>query len=479
MTPSSMETYHWIKKIPTALLKRDEIPLVGFPPPFPWDKLTKKLGELLEIKDLAITAKIPEWRTAEQLFSGMGDHLVPLHISVAPMGGTLCWVMGEQDLALLMSQVLIHQSVPLNIMDPEFEQGFYRFLALETINTIMHLDFDKTLSAHILTENTLPSEDALCVDVSISLEERSVWGRVILSEELRRGWKEKYVNRTLEVPISDKVDVTLHIEAGRVALTPNEWKHVQLGDFILLDSCTVDPEGSGRVKLTINRMPLFLGEIAEGGIQLLEYSEQHEGDSNMVQNNDDDEAVNENEIPDDDELDSEETKEEDSELEEEDTSEENDEEDSSEEDEEEEPTSNEDETTEDNEDSDESESEIEDLDEEFDEEFEEELATQEKWPPPPERRPKESTITKPQETDVELTEDVTPTSLSEVPLSIVVEIGRLQMSLNKLIALQPGNLLDLNIHPESGVDLVVNGKCIAKGELLLIGDSLGVRILDI
>jgi flagellar motor switch protein FliN len=45
--------------------------------------------------------------------------------------------------------------------------------------------------------------------------------------------------------------------------------------------------------------------------------------------------------------------------------------------------------------------------------------------------------------------------------------------------LQPGNMLEVDLHPENGVDLVVNGKRIGKGELLRVGETLGVRILDI
>lgn len=66
----------------------------------------------------------------------------------------------------------------------------------------------------------------------------------------------------------------------------------------------------------------------------------------------------------------------------------------------------------------------------------------------------------------------------DIPLTVVVEVGRIQISVQKLLELQPGNLLELDVHAENGVDLVVNGKAIGKGELLKIGDALGVRILD-
>lgn len=67
----------------------------------------------------------------------------------------------------------------------------------------------------------------------------------------------------------------------------------------------------------------------------------------------------------------------------------------------------------------------------------------------------------------------------DIPLNIVVEVGRLQMPIKTLMELKPGNLLNLNIHPESGVDLIVNGCRIGKGELLQIGETLGIRILEL
>ena len=70
-------------------------------------------------------------------------------------------------------------------------------------------------------------------------------------------------------------------------------------------------------------------------------------------------------------------------------------------------------------------------------------------------------------------------NVNEIPLNIVIEVGRVKTSVEKLMELQPGNMLELDLRPENGVDLVVNGRRIAKGELLRIGDTLGVRVLDI
>lgn len=64
-----------------------------------------------------------------------------------------------------------------------------------------------------------------------------------------------------------------------------------------------------------------------------------------------------------------------------------------------------------------------------------------------------------------------------IPFPIVVEVGRIKMSLEKLLQLQPGNVLETSVRPEQGVYLTVHGKRIAKGELVKVGDVLGVKIL--
>lgn len=67
-------------------------------------------------------------------------------------------------------------------------------------------------------------------------------------------------------------------------------------------------------------------------------------------------------------------------------------------------------------------------------------------------------------------------SPKSVPISLTVEVARIKMNLDKLLKLKPGNILELGIHPQQGVNLIANGKCMGKGELLQIGDTIGVKI---
>lgn len=68
---------------------------------------------------------------------------------------------------------------------------------------------------------------------------------------------------------------------------------------------------------------------------------------------------------------------------------------------------------------------------------------------------------------------------NDIELDLSVEIGSLRISAQELLQIQAGNLLELKAKEQDGVNLVVNGKVLARGELLRLGDHLGVRILKI
>lgn len=69
--------------------------------------------------------------------------------------------------------------------------------------------------------------------------------------------------------------------------------------------------------------------------------------------------------------------------------------------------------------------------------------------------------------------------LGDIPISVVIELGRVQLSADEVIRLRPGQLLELGRSPTDPVDLVVNGRLLAKGELVEIEGSLGVKILNL
>jgi flagellar motor switch protein FliN/FliY len=69
--------------------------------------------------------------------------------------------------------------------------------------------------------------------------------------------------------------------------------------------------------------------------------------------------------------------------------------------------------------------------------------------------------------------------LLDVEIPISVEVGRTQMSLEEVLKLVPGSVIALDKKAEEPVDLRVNGKLVARGEVVLVDDSYGLRITQI
>jgi len=69
--------------------------------------------------------------------------------------------------------------------------------------------------------------------------------------------------------------------------------------------------------------------------------------------------------------------------------------------------------------------------------------------------------------------------LLDVEIPISVEVGRAQMSLEEVLKLVPGSVIALDKKAEEPVDLRVNGKLVARGEVVLVDDAYGLRITQI
>jgi flagellar motor switch protein FliN/FliY len=69
--------------------------------------------------------------------------------------------------------------------------------------------------------------------------------------------------------------------------------------------------------------------------------------------------------------------------------------------------------------------------------------------------------------------------LLDVSLQVTVELGRTRRQIRDVLALGPGSVLELDKLAGELVDVLINGKLIAKGEVVVIDENYGVRITDI
>lgn len=69
--------------------------------------------------------------------------------------------------------------------------------------------------------------------------------------------------------------------------------------------------------------------------------------------------------------------------------------------------------------------------------------------------------------------------LMDVPLRLTVELGRTTKLVKEILALAPGSVVELDKLAGEAVDILVNEKLIAKGEVVVIDENFGVRITEI
>ncbi|QDU70037.1 flagellar motor switch protein FliN [Engelhardtia mirabilis] len=69
--------------------------------------------------------------------------------------------------------------------------------------------------------------------------------------------------------------------------------------------------------------------------------------------------------------------------------------------------------------------------------------------------------------------------LLNVPVQVTVEVGRTRLSLAELVKLGPGSLIELDREAHEPADILVNGKVVARGEVVTIDKTYGVRITSV
>ena len=69
--------------------------------------------------------------------------------------------------------------------------------------------------------------------------------------------------------------------------------------------------------------------------------------------------------------------------------------------------------------------------------------------------------------------------LLDIPLEVTVEIGRTRLPLKDLLALTPGSVIELTKGCDERLDVLVNGKAVARGEAVMVNDKFGIRLTDV
>jgi flagellar motor switch protein FliN len=407
-----------LERIDDKLLGLDQKPQFLWPPYFPHKAMEEVLQKLFSHPELELTIRSRGWVKEGEVTKGLGKNFHTLAYECLPVKTPAYFLFNEEDLKGLMQELLGGEKIAAPFYNSDVVAGFTQYLSLEILQFMEGLKCFSPFSPKLapLPEEVpqlLKEYPHYIVDLSIKTDKRVIWGRLAVSELFRDEWN-KEAAQFPKAPFTLDQLQKLTVDIACVAGTSD----ISLEEW---------KEAQVGDLFLLDKCHFFPSE-QRGNVTLyagknpIFRGKLKDGSLKILEiPNFEEKAAPmdeefEDEPPVDDELDEELLEDEDEEI------------------------------------SDESE-------EEGEESTDEQKEAPVKVPPQASFTPGENK------------------NFDDLPVSLHVELGRVKMTLHELTELSAGNVLELPEEASQGVDLVVNGKRVGRGEIVQIGEGLGVRIL--
>lgn len=414
----------WRGKVEQLATLTQEIPLWGNLPPFPWERVQQALSRILEQTESQqpqLDLKKVHTLGASELFQGLGERPYQLALSLGPCKTPFFFLASRSDLILLLERCAVSSQasskIGIHLESPLFA-GFAHFVMLELLVELNRSPAIFGQPLRIEEASVSQEESMLCCDITLALQEGELLScRIACPESFVRQLRETVAAPSIEPPMLSTLPLTLQFEVGSTKVQSPDLRTLREGDLLLLDHCTYDlAAGKGICYVRSGSHTLLYVKLLKGGKpKLLDYALYEELSMQPLPPDDSDAEGFDTPLWDE-----------------------------------------------------EGEGHLfgdDDDEHSFDQksETEEESSTPSMMPQKEHSTPAQA---------------VTTRSLEGLSVEVCVEVARLEMAMGQLLALQPGNTLDLKVRPEEGVVLTVRGVPIAKGELVQIGGAMGVRITE-
>ncbi|MDP1776855.1 MAG: flagellar motor switch protein FliN, partial [Moraxellaceae bacterium] len=89
--------------------------------------------------------------------------------------------------------------------------------------------------------------------------------------------------------------------------------------------------------------------------------------------------------------------------------------------------------------------------------------------------PKEATVATPAESSKHFSLDM----IMDVSVSLSIEVGRTRMSINELLKLSQGSIIELDRMAGEPLDVLVNGTLVARGEIVVVKEKFGIMLTEV
>lgn len=269
------ESTTYLKEIEPAVMDYLNEEVKNFATPsFPLNDLAKKIKATFLTDSMEISLGTREWKSHETILNGLGKNPISLPLELTPLEGALFWVMGSEDIEKLISWMKFSKGEELKISSPDLLKGIYRYIALEVADIMSNLS---TFSDFSVKMGEKMGFDQMCFSIDVSLKngEESVWGRLVLSKELKRSFENHFSIKKVTLKdleqTAGKLSLALSLNVGGVELSQDELNQLKEGDLIVPDALHYNPKlQKGNIRVMLGEKALFVAKPKEGHVKLMD-----------------------------------------------------------------------------------------------------------------------------------------------------------------------------------------------------------------
>jgi flagellar motor switch protein FliN/FliY len=416
--------FSWLPRLQRVALETTVVPMVGGLPPFPIETVEKKLQEVLHLRPLVLKADPPEFLEpaagadlAIELES-QENRSLRMHLRAAPLPGTATIMLDADALWSLLHTALgkpLEGLVPL--VDSDINEGFGTFLFCAVLNALNTVHFPP----HSRLEMAPAADGLPAAKISVRLQhgEQTLPMHLVLTEKMLQALRQEMEPRPLtqlNPELASLLDLQVHLPIGRVSLGWRELKKLKVGDVAILDHFDLDlATGEGTTLLRVGAKDVWSCRLSQGQLLVEEPFPASAEDQAMSFTPESDDDL------------------------------------------------------------------FEDLDEDLDQigSFDDYELDQMPAGHAEEGLAENAEAAAESKAEVPRKKGKQSALAEKLQVQLTISIGTMTLSARELFELKPGNVLNLPSPVTAQVELIVGADSIGRGELVQLGDAIGVRILEL
>ena len=258
MTTEMISLWDWAKKIPLPPTLFEPLATLRVD----WKQMASHLAARFGLSHLSLHASAPQWRPSSSLQMGTGEAPFLLGMEVAPLTGSLFWLMSRKDAETWTSWLW---KEPPALSAESLREGFYRYTILECLDALHELAPFKQHSIQLNDEIQFPEEGACVIDVTLQCGQDSARGRLIFSQELYRQLAHTPPHWATQAQ-ARAFSLSCPLLMSQLFFSIDRLNQIHPGDFIPLR------DSASRGLLYVEEKPLFKVKIQGNKMEILDYA---------------------------------------------------------------------------------------------------------------------------------------------------------------------------------------------------------------